>query len=143
MNLSEEISLRLQLERRRLGLSQGELAELAGVSRACQSNYELNKSVPDLIYSVKAAAAGVDMSYVTTGNRESARAAETLDWPLAGDIISAIDTVAADLEIEITPSMVGPLLKVLYEFLVNRAKGPSATETTREVLTALPPPPLP
>jgi transcriptional regulator with XRE-family HTH domain len=137
MNLSEEISLRLQLERRRIGLSQAELAELAGVSRACQSNYELNKSVPDLIYSVKAAAAGVDMSYVTTGNRESARAAETLDWPLAGDIISAIDTVAADLEIEITPSMVGPLLKVLYEFSVKRIKAQSATDTTREVLEAL------
>jgi transcriptional regulator with XRE-family HTH domain len=134
MNLSEEIALRLQMERKRLGLSQSEMCELAGVSRAAQSNYEVGKSTPDLIYGVHAAAAGMDIGYVMTDIRESVRAAETLDWKLASDLIIAIHIVAAELKIKLTPDMIGPLLKILYELAVKKQKPNSLTDTTREVL---------
>lgn len=53
-----------------MGLNQTEFAELAGVLKGAQLNYEAGKRAPDTNYMAAIAAAGVDVLYVLTGGRE-------------------------------------------------------------------------
>ncbi|MBU9369647.1 helix-turn-helix domain-containing protein [Burkholderia multivorans] len=69
---STTIGERLRVERKRLGHSQTEFAELAGVHKNAQGNYEGDLRRPDADYLVKIAAAGVDVLFVLTGHRNSA-----------------------------------------------------------------------
>lgn len=65
MNIGE----RLKEERKRLGLNQADMAALAGASKTSQFNYEKGERSPDAEYLAAAAAQGVDVLYVITGNR--------------------------------------------------------------------------
>jgi len=71
---------RLKEERKRLDLSQGEMAAVGGVSMNSQSNYENGHRSPDAEYLSRAASVGVDVGYLLTGIR-AAMASE----PLATD----------------------------------------------------------
>lgn len=64
------ISNRLREERQRLGLNQTEFAELAGVQKRAQVNYEAGERAPDTNYLAAIAAAGADVRYILTGSRE-------------------------------------------------------------------------
>lgn len=63
-------SARLREERQRLDLNQTEFAELAGVLKGAQVNYEAGKRAPDAIYMAAIAAAGADVRYILTGERD-------------------------------------------------------------------------
>ncbi len=58
---------RLREERKRLGLNQGQLAEIAGCQRLAQLQYENESSVPTIRYLNAIAAAGVDLAYLVLG----------------------------------------------------------------------------
>jgi transcriptional regulator with XRE-family HTH domain len=61
---------RLQEERKRLGLNQSEFADMAGVQISAQTNYETGKRQPDAAYLSAIAAAGADVLYILTGERQ-------------------------------------------------------------------------
>lgn len=61
---------RLREERKRLGFNQTELAELAGVQKRAQVNYEAGERHPDAAYLMAVATAGADVLYILTGSRE-------------------------------------------------------------------------
>ncbi|WP_247319020.1 helix-turn-helix domain-containing protein [Ralstonia pseudosolanacearum] len=63
---------RLREERKRLGHSQSQFAELAGVHKNAQGNYESDLRRPDTDYLVQIAQAGVDVPYVLFGEHSSA-----------------------------------------------------------------------
>lgn len=63
----KEITQRLREERKRLGLTQEELAIIGGVKVNAQSIYERGVRVPNVIYLANIAKAGVDVLYVVTG----------------------------------------------------------------------------
>jgi len=65
------ISERLKDERKRLGLTQTDLATVGGVQISAQSNYEKGSRKPDSDYLQAVAAHGVDVLYVLTGTRQS------------------------------------------------------------------------
>lgn len=60
---------RLAEERKRLGLTQAELAERGGVSMRAQNTYENDHRTPDAAYLAAVAGCGVDVTYVLTGIR--------------------------------------------------------------------------
>ena len=60
---------RLKEERNRLRYGQGEFAELAGVNRRSQVNYEKGDRSPNADYLLAISKAGVDIAYILTGNR--------------------------------------------------------------------------
>ncbi len=60
---------RLREERKRLGLNQVDFAEIGGVKKGAQINYERGERSPDADYLSGVAAAGVDVLYVITGVR--------------------------------------------------------------------------
>lgn len=64
------ISARLREERERLGLSQPSIAAIGGVQKRAQINYESGERVPDANYLSAIAAAGADIRYVLTGQRD-------------------------------------------------------------------------
>lgn len=61
------IGERLKQERERLGLTQEEFADLAGVNKRSQINYEKGVRFPDARYLSKIAQAGTGIDYVLTG----------------------------------------------------------------------------
>lgn len=84
---------RLAQERRRLGLTQIEMATAGGVGQAAQSRYELEKTAPDAFYLHAFAQAGGDVLYVITGDEPSAAEAS---WGAAPALLG--------LETLLTPS---------------------------------------
>ncbi|MNJ15712.1 transcriptional repressor DicA [compost metagenome] len=69
MHLSEEIGARLQSERKRLNLNQEQLASIVGVSKRTLASYESGAREAGAVLLNLAAAAGLDVLYVITGNR--------------------------------------------------------------------------
>ncbi len=64
------IAERLKTERDALGLSQQALADRLGVSLRSQQNYEKGDRLPDAGYLAAIAAAGADVRYILTGQRD-------------------------------------------------------------------------
>lgn len=65
----ENFGERLKRERERLGIAQAKFAELCGVGRTAQFNYESGERSPDSRYLDAAIAAGADAWYLLTGKR--------------------------------------------------------------------------
>ncbi|MFZ6875395.1 helix-turn-helix domain-containing protein [Undibacterium sp. Di27W] len=63
---------RLRDERKRLGLNQLEFADLGGVKKNAQMNYESGERSPDADYLSALLKAGVDVMYVLTGIKAAA-----------------------------------------------------------------------
>lgn len=63
------IGERLKEERKRFDFSQEALAQLGGVQRRAQINYESGERMPDAAYLAAVAQIGVDVLYVVTGLR--------------------------------------------------------------------------
>lgn len=66
------IGERLKEERKRLALTQPQLAEACGVGKRAQINFEGGDNWPGGAYLAKAAQLGIDVIYVLTGKREGA-----------------------------------------------------------------------
>ncbi|CAJ0709270.1 hypothetical protein LMG19089_04933 [Ralstonia edaphis] len=66
------IGTRLREERKRLGHSQSQFAELASIHKNAQGNYESDLRRPDADYLVQIAKAGVDVGYVLFGELSGA-----------------------------------------------------------------------
>ncbi|WP_198655759.1 S24 family peptidase [Salinicola sp. CR57] len=75
MNVGE----RLRKERERLGMTQTALAEIGGVGKTTQINYEKNNRNPDTGYLLALDAVGVDTYYVLTGRRTGGADSESLE----------------------------------------------------------------
>lgn len=67
MNQMDIFSVRLRLERKRLGMNQTEFAAAGGVQQHAQVNYEKGARLPDVSYLVGIAELGVDVQYLLTG----------------------------------------------------------------------------
>lgn len=63
---------RLTEERERLGFSQIKFADIGGVGRKSQYNYEMGLSAPDAGYLSAIAVHGADVAYIITGVRSRA-----------------------------------------------------------------------
>ena len=130
------IGHRLQLDRRRLGLSQTELGDLTGVSRAAQAGYEAGRSTPDVVYILKASAAGVDLDFVLTGKTSLEASVDKFDWALAEELMAAVHKVSEELQLTIGHDKLIPLLKILYRLAVTQKSSQNPIESAREVLRA-------
>ncbi len=65
--IAEGFGQRLREERKRLGLNQEEMAQLAGIQRIAQSQYELGGREPRISYLAAIGAAGVNLGYLLFG----------------------------------------------------------------------------
>lgn len=64
------ICIRLREEREKLGQSQEQFGLIGGVKKLAQMNYEKGDRSPDANYLAAIAAAGADVRYILTGQRD-------------------------------------------------------------------------
>ncbi len=64
-----DLAGRLVFERKKIGLTQAGMGDLAGVTSGTQSNYEAGKRSPDGKYFSALAAEGFDVQYIISGIR--------------------------------------------------------------------------
>ncbi|MFP3922801.1 helix-turn-helix domain-containing protein [Pseudomonas sp. W5-36] len=68
--MEKTLGERLREERDRLGINQNELADIGGVKRNSQGNYERGRQNPDTAYLLAIAKVGIDVMYVLFGTRD-------------------------------------------------------------------------
>lgn len=93
-DLLPTMAQRLRVERIKLGLTQGQCANLGGVSRRSQAGYEGGSRPFDGPYLGALARAGVDVTYVITGERGS------FDWTVHDRVLKAIEEWIEEAQVE-------------------------------------------
>lgn len=106
---------RIREERLRLSLSQARLAQLAGVSKTSQVNYEANVYVPDINYLAAISRVGVDPIFVLLGGAPAKYIAANFNWTLANQILELIDEWATGRSVHPPASVRGRLFELLYK----------------------------
>lgn len=106
--------MRLREERKRLGMSQEELAAQLSVSRSSVAYYESDRTVPDVTCMVRAAKVGVDVGYVMYGQRGAEQAERILDWDLLAAILRRIHDWTEEYGHDIAAEKQVAIARVLY-----------------------------
>ena len=81
----------LKIERKRLGLTLQQMADVGGVSRSSQVGYEAAARVPDAAYLKKISAAGADIHFVLYGERQKLDGTKPFDWDLHDRVLQTIE----------------------------------------------------
>jgi phage repressor protein C with HTH and peptisase S24 domain len=89
------MGMRLREERVRLGFSQTELGDIAGITKNTQMLYESEKRIPKADYLSALDAIGVNTHYVLTGNRSISSNVEPIDLAEGMAAIPMYDIEAA------------------------------------------------
>lgn len=69
--MEKTLGERLREERDRLGINQNDFADIGGVKRNSQGNYENDRQRPDTAYLLAISKMGVDVMYVLFGRRDT------------------------------------------------------------------------
>lgn len=101
-------------ERKRLGLTQAEIAERTGVSRATVSFYETGATSADARFLVQMAEAGMDVHYVLTNRRLNEEALNHFDWEMLGEMLKATEALSKRLGRKLEPALHARLLRLIY-----------------------------
>lgn len=75
--MEKNLGERLREERDRLGINQNELADIGGVKRNSQGNYERGRQNPDAAYLLAISKVGIDVMYVLFGRRDASAGGQT------------------------------------------------------------------
>ena len=86
----EAIGTRLREERKRLRMTQAELAARVGVSRAAIVTYESGRTPFDVSFMDQLKELGVRTGYVLSGVDETESAADSLNWDMARALMNKI-----------------------------------------------------
>lgn len=107
---------RLADERRRLAMSQDDIAGLLDIGRSGVAAIEGDRAPLDVARLVTLGEkAGVDAMYVLSGERAAVAAARLLDWGLVEGILAGIAERADAQALRIPPHKQMLLLKLLYQ----------------------------
>lgn len=92
---------RLREVREEMGLTQPEMAALAGLKKQAQLRYEAEERSPDAAYLAAIAAAGADVMYILTGQRAGAGTATPVARAVtAGDRVLLDNFHAAPAQVQ-------------------------------------------
>jgi transcriptional regulator with XRE-family HTH domain len=120
---------RIQDERKRLRLTQRQLAAALGVSRITLGKYEAGRTPPELFTLARGArAVGLDLGYIATGARTSEVETES-DWSLIGRLIALLTKHLVVVGgRELTPTQEAEFVRDVYMTLkAGRSKQASAS----------------
>lgn len=105
---------RLREEREKLGMSQSNFGELAGVTKASQINYEKGVRNPDTSYLLALKEAGVDVCYLLTGMRAITQEKVNEELRYLADAFEAIDTALHEADKFLPPTKKRQAAEALY-----------------------------
>lgn len=107
---------RLAIERRRLGLSQAELAPHLGIGRSALAMIETDRAPLDVAHLIDLAEKiSLDPIFVLTGERSRVAASKLMDWDLISAIQTGIQSWCAAHKIVLPPEKNVLIVKILYE----------------------------
>lgn len=119
-SLGDGLGPRLRQERKRLGLTQAQLATAVGISAPTQVGYEQGNRAPDVHYVTAVERIGVDERYIRTGVRASRAAVAALDWDFFLDVQRAGDAwFLRELGIALGQKESNKIARLLYEMLID------------------------
>lgn len=125
MNFDSLCAERLKSERSRLSLTQGDAAELCGVSREMWSKYERGIGVPGGDVFAAFAHAGADIQYILTGNelqlKSDAATAPDIDIVMLEKIAQKLDMLARQAGRRWTPGELVLQSSKIYNFLIKES----------------------
>ena len=125
---------RLREERARLDRNQDEFAEIGGVQRRAQSNYERGERCPDADYLSRVAEAGVDVLYVLTGRRAEPAADVGQEVQRMADAWETLERALAHVGRTLTPEKKRKAAEALYQASKNETDGRRIEQLTDLVL---------
>lgn len=109
---------RLAEERRRLGRSQDDFAQIIDIGRSGYASIEVDRAPLDVSRLMTLGEkADVDVLYVLFGEPTSQAAGNRLDWTLVEGILKGMHSWATEHNINIPPQKQMLLLKLLYQKL--------------------------
>ncbi|MGF6641603.1 helix-turn-helix domain-containing protein [Paraburkholderia sp. MM6662-R1] len=111
--MPETFGARLVAERERMGLAQGDMKAIAGVSRRAQFNYEQSVRLPDVGYLAALAMHGFDVAYLVTGKRSSRYGA--IDEGILCRVFVAIDAGLPSAGRSIDAAKMAKLISLIYQ----------------------------
>lgn len=119
-SLGDGFGPRLRQERKRLGLTQVQLAAAVGISAPTQVGYEQGSRAPDVHYLTAVERLGIDEHYVRLGVRSCRAAIAALDWDFFLDVQRAGDSwFQRELEIVLGQKESNEIARLLYELLID------------------------
>lgn len=108
------LEARLLEERLRIGMSQSQFSDIAGVHQRTQINYEKGTRNPDAAYLLNIAEAGVDVGYVLGGKRTITEEEVSIELRYLADAFEAIDTALFDADKFLPPNKKRQAAEALY-----------------------------
>jgi transcriptional regulator with XRE-family HTH domain len=117
LNNLRAVGARLASERTRLRMKQDEFAEMGGVRRVSQSQYEGGKSHFGIDYLLRLEAHGVDIGFIVTGRPSEARVEAPTDPRHISDLVG-----------QLPANVRGPLLDLLVQIA-----GPAASPDRQQL----------
>ncbi|WP_422205234.1 helix-turn-helix domain-containing protein [Acidovorax sp.] len=124
---------RLAEERRRLGRSQDDFAQVIAIGRSGYAALEGDRAPLDVSRLVTLGeVVGVDVMFVMTGERAAVAATRLIDWSLVEGILAGMHSWAVAHDITVPPTKQMLLLKLLYQKLA--AKGCMDTQALDDAL---------
>lgn len=124
---------RLKEERLRLGLSQEEFANRAGVSKRAQANYEKGERSPQADYLVALDSAGVDTHYVLTGRRRDGDTPGTpVDTALMAQIAERLEAMVQRAGRRWPTGQLVTMTAEVYNFLREEESGTEVDDAKLE-----------
>lgn len=108
------LAIRLQEERLRLGMSQTQFSDLAGVHQRTQINYEKGTRHPDSAYLMAIAESGVDVNYLLTGKRTITQKEINEELRYLADAFEAIDSALFEADKVLPPNKKRQAAEALY-----------------------------
>jgi transcriptional regulator with XRE-family HTH domain len=107
--------VRIAQERKRLGLTQAELAGHLGLGRSMIGMIETGRTRLDVaVLLALESAVCMDVAFVLTGRRAAVAAADMLDWRLAEEILKALACACRTYSIQLSPAGTARALRLLY-----------------------------
>lgn len=123
------LGTRLREERKRLRLTQAQIAAAVGISAPTQVGYELGARTPDAHYLTKIERLGVDERYIRTGIREGHHAIQSLDWERLAEIRRVVAGWVRDMEVGLDIGQLVEVERLIYELTLD---DPASTRQTVE-----------
>jgi transcriptional regulator with XRE-family HTH domain len=111
--MTHTFGARLVTLRDRLGMTQKDMCELAGIDRKTQSAYENDKRYPDAEYLIALLQHGFDVLYLLTG-KETAYAG-LINENLLRDVLIAVEDASTRNQIAIESSKKATVVALVYQ----------------------------
>jgi transcriptional regulator with XRE-family HTH domain len=111
--MTHSIGSRLLEERERLGLSQGQICDLTGVSRKTQFSYEKSVRLPDAGYLSILATNNLDVLYIVTGKRGPRYG--TVNEELLRNVFIAVERALSNVDHSVAVEKKAKLVALVYQ----------------------------